>query len=188
MCENRFRWFGHVQRKTFDALVRRIKSIIVKCKRSQERHRRMLEEQIKIKLHDFHLSEDLTRDWGSWRHLIHILDYWYSCTYQLVFLFCLFLLPISFFNSFLYSYFYLFICIFMILWVFICRSLSSWETLWSYSPIWISIAVFRGSPIFNHNLLWTGYIKYNDDDLILNVSKIWKWGIIIRIWIFVSKK
>ena len=34
MSENRFRWFWHVQRKTFDALVRRIKSIIVEGKAS----------------------------------------------------------------------------------------------------------------------------------------------------------
>ena len=31
--ENRLRWFGHVQRKTFDAPVRRIESIIVEGKR-----------------------------------------------------------------------------------------------------------------------------------------------------------
>ena len=34
MHENRLRWFGHMQRKTFDAPVRRIESIIVEGKRS----------------------------------------------------------------------------------------------------------------------------------------------------------
>ena len=35
MRENRLRWFGHVQRKTFDAPVRRIKNIIIDGKRSR---------------------------------------------------------------------------------------------------------------------------------------------------------
>ena len=34
--KNRLRWFGHVQRKTFDTPVRRIESIIVEGKRSRE--------------------------------------------------------------------------------------------------------------------------------------------------------
>ena len=35
MRENRLRWFGHVQRKTHDAPVRRIECIIVEGKRSR---------------------------------------------------------------------------------------------------------------------------------------------------------
>ena len=38
MCENRLRWFGQVQRNTFDAPVRRNKNIIMDGKRSQGRH------------------------------------------------------------------------------------------------------------------------------------------------------
>ena len=37
MCENRLRWFGHVQRKTFDAPVRRIENIIVEGKRGSRK-------------------------------------------------------------------------------------------------------------------------------------------------------
>ena len=75
MRENRLRWFGHVQRKTHDALVRRIECIIVEGKRSQGRPRRTWEEQIKSDMHEVHLSKELTRDRGRWQHLIHVLDY-----------------------------------------------------------------------------------------------------------------
>ena len=43
MRENRLRWFGHVQRKTHDAPVRRIECIIVEGKRSRGRPRRTWE-------------------------------------------------------------------------------------------------------------------------------------------------
>ena len=36
MHENRLRWFGHVQRKTYDAPVRRIESIFVEGKKSRK--------------------------------------------------------------------------------------------------------------------------------------------------------
>ena len=39
MRKNRLRWFGYVQRKTFDAPMRRIESIIIESKRSRERPR-----------------------------------------------------------------------------------------------------------------------------------------------------
>ena len=48
MRENRLRLFGHVQRKTFDAPVRRVESIIVEGKRSRGRLRRTWDEQIKV--------------------------------------------------------------------------------------------------------------------------------------------
>ena len=75
MLENRLRWFGHVQRKTFDAPVRRIETIIVEGKKDRGRPRRTWEDQIKIDLHELHLSKDLTRDMVSWRRLIHVLDF-----------------------------------------------------------------------------------------------------------------
>ena len=78
MCENRLGWFGHVQRKTFDAPVRRVESIIVEGKRSRERPRRTWGEQIRVDLHELNLSVDLTRDRNNWRRHIHVLDYWYS--------------------------------------------------------------------------------------------------------------
>ena len=48
MHENRLRSFGHVQKKTFNALVRRVESIIVEGKRSRGRLRKTWDEQIKI--------------------------------------------------------------------------------------------------------------------------------------------
>ena len=62
-----------MHKSTFDTTVRRIESIIVEGKRSQGRLRRTWEEQIKVDLHELHLSEDLTRDRdrGSRRRLIH---------------------------------------------------------------------------------------------------------------------
>ena len=75
MCENRLRQFGHVKRKTYDAPVRGFENIIVEGKRSRGRPRRMWEEHIKSDLHDLHLSEDLTKVRGSWRRLVHVLDY-----------------------------------------------------------------------------------------------------------------
>ena len=61
MRENRLRWFGHVQRKTLAAPVRRVESIIVEDKRSRGRPRRTWDEQIKVDLRDLNLSEGLTR-------------------------------------------------------------------------------------------------------------------------------
>ena len=40
MRENRLRWFGHMQRKTHDVPVRRIKCIIVTGKRSREKFKK----------------------------------------------------------------------------------------------------------------------------------------------------
>ena len=61
MRENRLRWFGHVQRKTFDAPVRRVESIIVDGKRSRGRPKRTWDEQIRVDLQELNLSADLTR-------------------------------------------------------------------------------------------------------------------------------
>ena len=45
---------------------------------SRETFRRTWDEQIKVDLHELNLSEDLTRNRGKWRRLIHVLDYWFS--------------------------------------------------------------------------------------------------------------
>ena len=73
--ENRLRWFGHVQRKIFAAWLRRVESIIVEGKRGRGRPRRTWDEQIRVDLHELNLFEGLTRDRGSWRRHIHVLDY-----------------------------------------------------------------------------------------------------------------
>ena len=56
-------------------IMRRIESIIVEGKRSRRKPRRTWEEYIKRDMHELQLSEDLTKDKGSWRRLIHILDH-----------------------------------------------------------------------------------------------------------------
>ena len=75
MRENRLRWFGHMQRKTFGAPVRRVESIIVEGKRSRGRLRRTWGEQIRVDLYELNLYADLTRNRSNWRRHIHVLDY-----------------------------------------------------------------------------------------------------------------
>ena len=75
MCENKLRCFGHVQRKTFTTPVKRVENIIVEGMRSRGRPKRTWDEQIKVDIHELNLSEGLTRDRGSWRRYIHVLDY-----------------------------------------------------------------------------------------------------------------
>ena len=74
MQKYRLRWFVHVQRNTFDALVRRVESIIIEGKRSRGRPMRTWGEQIRLGLHELNLSADLTRDRSSWIRHIHVLD------------------------------------------------------------------------------------------------------------------
>ena len=64
-----------MQRKTFAGPVRRVENIIVEGKRGRGRPRRTWDKQIKVNLHELNLSEGLTRDKGSWRCHIHVLDY-----------------------------------------------------------------------------------------------------------------
>ena len=63
--ENKLRWFDHVQRKTFDAIIRKVESIIVEGKRSRGRPRKTWDEQLKVDLHELSLSAYLTRDRNS---------------------------------------------------------------------------------------------------------------------------
>ena len=54
-----------MQRKTFDAPVRWVESIIVEGKKSRGRPGRTWDEQIKVDLHELNLFEGLTRDRDS---------------------------------------------------------------------------------------------------------------------------
>ena len=104
MRKNGLRWFGHVQRKIHDAPVRRIECIILEGKRSRGTSSRTREEQIKSDLHELHFSKDLTKDRGSWWHLIDVLDYETRPFYPL---FVIFSLPLII-SFYLILYFYLY--------------------------------------------------------------------------------
>ena len=67
-----------MKRKTFNAPVRRVESFIVEGKKSRGRPKKTWEEQIRIDLRELNLSQDLTRDRSSWRHLIQVLDFGFS--------------------------------------------------------------------------------------------------------------
>ena len=64
-----------MQRKIVVAPMRRVESIIVEGKRGRGRPKRTWDEQIRVDLHELNLSEGLTRDRGSWRRHIYVLDY-----------------------------------------------------------------------------------------------------------------
>ena len=176
MRENRLRWFGHMQKKTFDAPIRRIESIIVEGKRARGRLRRTWDEQIKVDLHELHLSVDLTRDRGNWRRLIHALDYWFPLhllvSVLVLWLLLVLLFLLLFFNC--YFYFIVYICIVFMFkghtWAIQCKpaelpstwlgpshcrnfsySFSSWGTLWPRSPLWVWAAVVLPSPYPYHS-------------------------------------
>ena len=146
--------------------MRRNESIIVEGKRSWGRQRRTWQEQIKNDLHDLHLSEDLTRDRGNWRRLIHVSDYWCSFAYQLMLLFFAFaflysILLFVFFSwvfKIIYVFVYLFIC--FKYWVFFLSIhlwiISSRGTLWPHSPLWVWVIAFRPFPDPNHIFLRAG--------------------------------
>ena len=80
MQENKLRWFSHIQRKTSDALVRRIESIIVKGKRNRGRPRRVWGTNKKWFAWVTPLW-GLERDSDGWRRLIYVLDYRSSLVY-----------------------------------------------------------------------------------------------------------
>lgn len=76
MRKNRLRWFSHVQKRTLNAPVRRIKNITVEGKRGWGRPKKILKKQIKINLRDLHFYKNLTNDKSSWKHQIHGWDFW----------------------------------------------------------------------------------------------------------------
>ncbi|RXI07875.1 hypothetical protein DVH24_014441 [Malus domestica] len=63
MRENRLRWFGHVQRRPTDALVRRCDyGTEVQSRRGRGRPRKTLEETLRKDLEYFDLTEDMTQN------------------------------------------------------------------------------------------------------------------------------
>ena len=75
MREKRFRWLGHVKRRSVDAPVRRCEMInIPEGKRGRGRPKKSLDEVIREDLKVVDLMEDLAQDRRLWWNRIRILD------------------------------------------------------------------------------------------------------------------
>ncbi|KAL6495878.1 hypothetical protein OROGR_030441 [Orobanche gracilis] len=72
--EGRLRWFGHVRTRQASDPVRRVESLSVVGVRRRGRPRRTWEEQLRLDLKAFNLSETMTADRGSWRRRIRVAD------------------------------------------------------------------------------------------------------------------
>ncbi|KAM1582443.1 hypothetical protein ACFX14_030161 [Malus domestica] len=75
MRENRFRWFGHVQRRPTDAPVRKCDyGTEVQGRRGRGRPRKTFGRDPKKRLEYLDLMEDMTQNRAQWRSRIHIAD------------------------------------------------------------------------------------------------------------------
>ena len=75
MVENRLRWFGHVERRPVDAVVRRVDQMEEsQIKRGRGRPRKTIRETIKKDLEVNELDPNMVHDRTLWRHLIHVAD------------------------------------------------------------------------------------------------------------------
>jgi len=75
LVENRLRWFGHVERRPVDAVVRRVDQMEEsQVKRGRGRPRKTIRETIRKDLEVNELDPHLVYDRTLWRHLIHIAD------------------------------------------------------------------------------------------------------------------
>ena len=75
MRENCLRWFGHIGRRSRDALVRRMKKIdIAQGKKLRGRPKMMWMEVIKNDMKLLELEERMVVDRNDWRRRIHVLD------------------------------------------------------------------------------------------------------------------
>ncbi|RXH71533.1 hypothetical protein DVH24_018888 [Malus domestica] len=73
--KNRLWWFGHVQRRPTDALVRRYDyGTEVQGRRDRGRPRKTLEETLRKDLQYLDPTEDMTQDRAQWHSRIHIAD------------------------------------------------------------------------------------------------------------------
>jgi len=77
LVENRLRWFGHVERRLVDAVVRRVDQMEesqVKIKRGRARPRKTIKETIRKDLEVNEVDPNMVNDRTLWRHLIHVAD------------------------------------------------------------------------------------------------------------------
>ena len=72
----RFRWFGHIRRRSMDAPVRRCENIdCLDCKISIGRPKKSWNESIRHDLKTLGLMEDMTQDRTLWRFRIKIVNF-----------------------------------------------------------------------------------------------------------------
>jgi len=75
LVENRLRWFGHVDRRPVDAVVRRVDQMEEShVKRGRGRPRKTIRETIRKDLEVNELDPNLVYDRTLWRNLIHVAD------------------------------------------------------------------------------------------------------------------
>ena len=75
LVENRLRWFGLVERRPVDAVIRRVdqteESLVKRCR---VRPRKTIRETIRKDLEVNELDPNLVYDRTLWRNLIHVAD------------------------------------------------------------------------------------------------------------------
>jgi len=75
LVENRLRWFGHVERRPVDAVVRRVDQMEEsQVKRGRGRPKKTIRETIRKDLEVNELDPNMVFDRTLWRHLIHIAN------------------------------------------------------------------------------------------------------------------
>jgi len=75
LVENRLRWFGHVERRPINVVVRRVDQMEEsQVKRGRGRPKKTIREAIRKDLEVNELDPNLIYDRILWRHLIHVAD------------------------------------------------------------------------------------------------------------------
>ena len=75
LVENRLRWFGHVERRPVDAVVRRVDQIEEsQVKRGRGRPKKTIKENIRKDVEVNELDLNIVFDRTLWRHVIHVAD------------------------------------------------------------------------------------------------------------------
>jgi hypothetical protein len=78
LIQHRLRWFGHIQRRPSEALVRSgILSRPENTRRGRGRPRLTWEEAIKRDLNEWNISKELALDRSAWEMAIHVLEPWF---------------------------------------------------------------------------------------------------------------
>jgi len=75
LVENKLRWFGHVERRLIDAVVRRVDQMEEShVKRGIGRPMKTIRETIRKDLEVNEFDPNLVYDRTLWRNLIHVVD------------------------------------------------------------------------------------------------------------------